>query len=79
LEVEKGGFAAPLEPIAGGFRIFGQIGYRMGDSMGMLMERGDRQVFVYHETVVDATPEMLEACQHFRAELQALLEEGREQ
>ncbi len=79
LAVEKDGFAALLEPIEGSFRIFGQIGYRMGESLGTLVEQEGRQVFVYQEKVVDATPEMIETYQHFRAELQSLLEEGREQ
>ena len=79
LAVEKDGFAALLEPIEGGFRIFGQIGFRMGESLGILVEQEGRQVFVYQEKVVDATPEMIEPYHHFRAELQSLLKEGRKQ
>jgi hypothetical protein len=79
LAVEKGSFVALLEPAEGLFRVFGQVGLRLGEGMGMLVERDGRQAFVWHQERVAATPELLAGYQQFRCELGLLLETGSEQ
>ncbi len=74
LPVEKDGFVAVLEPAAGGLAIFGQVGYGMGEGMGVLVERQGRRVFVWHEQTVDATPDLLAEYQRIRSELETLLQ-----
>lgn len=74
LAVEKEGFIALLDPAGGKLSIFGQVGYRMGDGVGMLVERGEGKAFVQHGQIVEATPELLAAYDRFRAELTKLLE-----
>ncbi len=73
LSVEKDGFVAVLEPAAGAFAIFGQIGYRMGEGMGVLVERQGRKMFVWHQQSVPATAELLAGYNLFRTELRTLL------
>ena len=72
--VEKGGFVGVLQPAPGGFTVFGQIGYWMGEGMGVLVERGGQKAFVWHQQSVPATPELLAQYQLFRTELRSLLE-----
>jgi len=76
LGVEKEGFVALLEPAEGLLRVFGQVGRRMGEGMGMLVEREGRQAFVWHQEKVAATPELLAGYNRFRSELKVLLEPG---
>jgi hypothetical protein len=73
LGVEKDGFVALLDPSEGKLRVFGQIGYRIGEGMGMLVERAGGKAFVWHGQSVTATPELLSRYERFRAELNALL------
>lgn len=68
--VEKEGFVALLDPTDGKLRVFSQIGYRMGDEIGMLVERKEGKAFVCHGQTVVATPELLEAYACFRVELE---------
>jgi hypothetical protein len=79
LAVEKERFVALLEPVEGRLRIFGQVGLRLGEGMGMLVERDGRQAFVWHQERVAATPELLAGYERFRSELERLLETGSEQ
>ncbi len=71
--VQKEGFAALLDPADRKLRVFSQIGYRMGDEIGMLVERRKGKAFVCHGQTVAATPKLLKAYRRFRAELQHLL------
>jgi len=79
LGVEKEGFAALLEPVEGRLRVFGQVGLRLGEGIGMLIERGPGKAFVWKQELVAATPELLAGYERFRAELRGLLETGAEQ
>lgn len=79
LAVEKEGFVALLEPAEGQLRVFGQVGLRMGEGMGMLIERQGRQAFVWHQETLPATPELLTRYNAFRAELGLLLGTGSKQ
>jgi hypothetical protein len=67
--VEKEGFVALLDPGEGRLRVFSQVGYRMGDEIGMLVVRQEGKAFVCHDQVIAATPVLLEAYERFREEL----------
>jgi hypothetical protein len=71
--IEKEGFIALLDPAHGHLRIFGQMGYRIGDGIGMLVEQGGRQSFVWKKESVEATPELLAAYARAREELTVML------
>jgi len=71
--VEKDGFIALLDPSGGNLRIFGQVGYRIGDGIGMLIERGGEQAFVWKNDSVPATPELLTAHSQVKKELAEIL------
>ena len=73
LGVEKNGFIALVDPTGGKLTVFSQVGYRMGDGIGMLVERGAGKAFVWKEQAVDATPELLVAYEQFKGELERLL------
>ncbi len=69
LGVEKNGFIALLDPVGGKLTVFSQVGYRMGDGIGMLVERGEGKAFVWKDHVIAATPELLAAYDRFKTEL----------
>ncbi len=73
LGVERDGFVALLDPSEGQVRIFSQVGYRLGQGIAMLVERGAGEAFVWHDQEVRATTELLERYRRFRAELESLL------
>lgn len=64
---------ALLVPGVDGLQILGTPGWRMGEVLGVLVERDGRQVFQAKDEMVEATPERLEAVGHFRADLERLL------
>ncbi len=74
LGVEKDNFVALLDPVEGRFKVYGQVGYRVGGGIGMLVERGAGKAFVWHTQSVPATPELLAAYAEFKTQLKALLE-----
>ncbi len=57
-----------------GLEMIGTPGWRMGELMGVLVERDDRQVFQAKSEVLEATPERLETLRRFRNDLEKLLE-----
>lgn len=73
LVIEKSGFIALLDPTEGKLTLFGQVGYRVGDGIGMLIEQHARPAFVWKKQEVAATPELLAAYQRVKAELAELL------
>ena|SRR5579863_1375047 len=73
LVIEKSGFIALLDPTAGQLRIFGQMGYRMGEGIGMLIEQRAHPAFVWKKQAVEATPELLSAYARIKTELEELL------
>ncbi|HXJ94275.1 MAG TPA: hypothetical protein VMT20_15615 [Terriglobia bacterium] len=73
LAVERDGFIVLLDPNEGNLKPFSQPGYRIGDGIGMLVERDGGRAFVWHGESVPATPEMLETYQRFRAEVERAL------
>ena len=72
--VLKDGYIAFLIPGGPeGLQILGNVGRRMGESLGPLVERSGRKVFMHKEEVIEATPEMISALDQFKAELKGLL------
>ena len=71
--IEKEGLIALLDPANGQLRVFGQLGYRVGDGIGMLIEQGGRQAFVWKKESVEATPVILASYARVRDELTEIL------
>lgn len=62
-----------LVPGPDGLQILGNAGWRMGESLGPLVERGGKKVFVHKEITLDATPERISTLERFKSDLKALL------
>jgi len=73
LGILKGGCIALVETTPEGLKIIGTPGWRMGEVMGVLVTKGDRQVFQAKDQTLEATPERVEALARFRAELASFL------
>jgi hypothetical protein len=56
-----------------GLQILGNVGRRMGESLGPLVERNDRQVFLHKQEIIEATPEMIAELNAFKSELKSLV------
>ncbi|MBZ5532577.1 MAG: hypothetical protein LAO20_14185 [Acidobacteriia bacterium] len=74
--VVREGYVAFLVPGPDGLQILGNVGRRMGESLGPLVERGGRKVFVHKQEEIEATAEMIEALKQFREDLKRLLHEA---
>jgi hypothetical protein len=74
LPVQKYGFVALLDPAGGKLGILGEAGYRMGEGVGVLVEKSGGKAFVWKSQSVDATPALLEAYGRFKQELNGLLQ-----
>ena len=72
--VVRDGCIALLEATPEGLRIVGSPGWRMGEVLGVLIQKGGQQVFQAKEEVLEATPERLQALRCFQQDLGALLE-----
>jgi hypothetical protein len=62
-----------LVPTPQGLQMLGTPGWRMGEAIGVLVERDGRQVFQAKQEVVEATADRLETLRRFWAELGKLL------
>ena len=71
--VEREGFVALLDVSGGRVQLFGQVGYHVGEGIGMLVERGAGKAFVWKSQSVTATPELLAAYGRTQLELRRLL------
>jgi hypothetical protein len=72
--VIKNGYIAFLIPGGPeGLQILGNVGRRMGESLGPLVERAGRQVFLHKDDIIEATPEMIEGLSAFKAEVKSHL------
>src|SRR5439155_22207859 len=56
-----------------GLQILGTPGWRMGDVIGVLVQKEGRQVFQAKDESTEATPERLETVRRFREDLQQQL------
>ena len=73
IAVLRAGCIALLRAAPTGLEMVGTPGWRMGEVMGVLVERDGRQVFQAKTETVDASPERLVALQRFRVDLERLL------
>jgi hypothetical protein len=71
--VLRDGCIAFLVPGPDGLQILGNVGWRMGESLGPLVERGGHKVFVHKQEMLEATPERIATLERFRIDLKALL------
>src|ERR1044071_87961 len=66
ISVLRDGCIAFLVPGPDGLQILGNVGWRMGESLGPLVERGGRKVFVHKQEILEATPERIATLERFR-------------
>jgi hypothetical protein len=71
--VIREGCVALLAPGVDGLQVLGTPAWRMGEVMGVLVEKEGRQFFQAKEEMVEATPERLETLARFREDLSQLL------
>ncbi len=71
--VVRNGCIALLAVTDTGLRMLGTPGWRMGELMGVQVEREGRPVFQAKGEVVDATPDRLDSLRRFRADLDQAL------
>jgi hypothetical protein len=71
--VIRDGCIALLRSTPVGLQMIGAPGWRMGDVLGVLVERDGRKIFQAKSEFVEATPERLEALQRFKLDLDQLL------
>jgi hypothetical protein len=71
--VLRDGCIALLQSTPNGLTMIGTPGWRMGEVLGVLVERGGRKIFQSKSEVVEATPERLSALENFRRDLEQLL------
>ena len=64
---------ALLRPTPAGLELIGTPGWKIGESIGVLVDKGGGKVFQSKSTIVDATPERLRLLEAFRKELTQLL------
>ena len=72
--VTRDGCIAMLVPGVDGLQILGTPGWRLGESIGVLVQKNGRQVFQNKQEIVEATPDRLEALRLFKEDLKKLLE-----
>ena len=71
--VSRDGCIALLRATPQGLEIIGTPGWRMGEVMGVLVERDGRQFFQAKSETVEGTPEKLEALRRFCEDLDRVL------
>ena len=71
--VVRDGCIALLRATPVGLQMIGAPGWRMGEVLGVLVEKNGRQGFQAKSEVVEVTPERLEALRRFREDLEQLL------
>jgi hypothetical protein len=74
--VLRDGCLAFLVPGPDGLQILGNVGWRMGESLGPLVERSGRKVFVHKQETVEATPERIATLERFKTDLKMILHGG---
>lgn len=78
--LRRGDCAGVLAPVEnGGFRLQASPSYLVEGGLSVLLRRGDRDVFVWKNKELEATPERRAELDQFRREMSALLEEGGQQ
>jgi hypothetical protein len=75
--LRRGECAAVLGPVPnGGFRLLAPPSYLVEGRLSVLLRRGERELFVWKSSELEATAERRAELERFRLELGALLEEG---
>ena len=62
-----------LVPGPDGLQILGNAGWRMGESLGPLVEREGRKVFLHKGQILEATEERIALLERFKNDLRAIL------
>ena len=73
LGLTKGGCIALVQPTPSGLKMIGEAGWRIGEVLGVLVEKAGRKVFQSKNELVEATPERLAELESFRRELDELM------
>jgi hypothetical protein len=71
--VSRDGCIALLRSTTGGLQLIGSPGWRMGEVLGVLVEKDGRRVFPAKSEIVEATPERLDALRKFKGDLEHFL------
>ena len=71
--VVRDGCIALLVPGVDGLQILGTPGWRLGEAIGVLVEKDGRQVFQNKNEIVEATQERLELLRKFKEDLTRLM------
>ena len=71
--VIRDGCIALFRTSPAGLQMVGTPGWRMGQALGVLVEKDGKQVFQSKSEIVEATPERLATLQKFKADLDRLL------
>ncbi len=71
--VVRDGCIALLRATPVGLQMIGTPGWRMGEVLGVLVQKDGREVFQAKSEIVEATSEKLEALRRFREDLERLL------
>jgi len=71
--VEREGFVALLDVSGGSVKLFGQVGYHVGEGIAMLVDKGRAKAFVWKGQSVNATLELLAAYERIKLDLDRLL------
>ncbi len=71
--VLRDGAIALVEPSPEGLKLLGTPGWRMGEVMGVLVEKDGKKVFQAKQELVEASPDKLAAVQRLGAELAEVL------
>ncbi len=72
--VVRDGCIAMLVPGVDGLQILGTPGWRMGEAIGVLIQKDGRQVFQNKQEILEATPERLDKLRNFKEDLKKLME-----
>ena len=67
------GCIALLRSTPGGLQLIGAPGWRMGEVLGVLVEKDGKPVFQAKSEILEATPERLKTLQQFKSDLEQLL------
>jgi len=65
---------AMLVPGVDGFQILGTPGWRMGEAIGVLVEKNGRQIFQNKQEILEATPERLDKLHNFKEDLKKVMD-----
>ncbi len=71
--VLRDGCIALFRSTPSGLQMIGSPGWRMGEVLGVLVEKDGREVFQAKSEIVEATPEHLDTLRKFKADLEQLL------